>query len=284
MLLRAKRNRRRIDVAKKRGEIKEVAGKILPWVIKAAVIALSTGLCTWGWIAGWQWAKTSPTFGMKELVFSGLSRATENELARLGGLAPGLNLVAIDLDAVERSLAAHPWVKSVSVRRQLPSTLRIDIDEHVPVAALAMGDLYWLNESAEPFKRAKADEGVDLPLITGIDRDTMVNQRERALVNLKTAVELIGRYNQYESAKTQPLSEIHVEGGALTIITTSGEEARFNSFDLDGQLSRLVRVRAELTRRQLTAQVIRLNNRVKPGSVTVQLSGEGSEGGDRRGR
>jgi cell division protein FtsQ len=73
------------------------------------------------------------------------------------------------------------------------------------------------------------------------------------------------------------LSEARVNAEGVTLVTSGGLEVRVGDEDFDSRLSRLSRVRAELAQRSLTAQVVRLDNRARPGWVTVQLSGAGSE-------
>ena len=102
---------------------------------------------------------------------SGQAEATDVELVRLGGVLLGQNLVAMDVRAMERAIATHPWVKSVSVTRHLPSRLTIDVVEHRAIAMLSFGELYLVNEDSAPFKRIKPGDAADLPLITGLDRE-----------------------------------------------------------------------------------------------------------------
>lgn len=284
MLFRPKRNRRRIDVAKKTGELKAVAKSHAPLAVRVlASIAVSVGLAWGGW-AGWQWASTSPRFALTAVTFTGTVRATDAELAKVGGIVAGANLVAMDVGGIERALAAHPWVKSVRVRRHLPSRLTVEVVEHEPVALLAIGELYLVNQDAEPFKRVKVDDGLDLPLVTGIERDRFLNARAQALVELRRAIDVARAYAATKSAKEHPLSEVHVEPDAVTLVTLAGQEIRFGDGAVEPQLARLERVRRELAARSQRAEVIRLDNRARPEWVTVQLSGGIPERGARAGK
>jgi cell division protein FtsQ len=277
MFFRHKKNRRRLDVAKKTGELKAAAKHHAPTVLKVAALLLVSVGVSWGSWQGYRWATTTERFALRQVVFAGNARATEAELLRLGGLSLGLNLFAIDVRAVERALGTHPWVKSVLVRRQLPERLSVEIVEHRPVALLALGELYLVNEVAEPFKRVKATDAMDLPLITGIDRDGFLSNREAALGKLQRAVEVTDTYATSAGAKAEPLSEVHVSADGVAVITTSGQEIRFAEGELTQSLERLQRIRAELKSRALSAEVIRLDNRARPNWVSVQLSSAKSE-------
>ena len=53
-----------------------------------------------------------------------------------------------------RALAAHPWIASARVRRELPSALAIEVTERRAVASALLGALYLLDAGGRPFKRA----------------------------------------------------------------------------------------------------------------------------------
>ncbi|MEW5739351.1 MAG: FtsQ-type POTRA domain-containing protein [Myxococcota bacterium] len=279
MILRTRRNRRRLDVAKKTGEFTAAARSHGPVVFKVLLTTLATVAVAWGGYEGWRWANTSPRFALSEVIYRGAERASGPELSRLAGLTPGLNLFALDVEAVERALATHPWVKSVRVHRRLPSRLEIVVEEHAPIAVLALGELYLVDEDGVPFKRLTPQDGLDLPLVTGIDRERFVGDRQAALFELSQAIDAAVAYSRSSAAKGHPLSEVHVEAGEVTVVTEAGEEIRFGDGALGDKLARLERVRAALEDKRLTAAVIRLDDRVRPSRVTVQLSAPRPERG-----
>lgn len=279
MLFRQKKNRRRVDVAKKTGELKAAAQTHGPVVLKALFATLATVAIAWGGWAGWQWATTSPRFGLTDVLYRGTGRATGAELSRLGGLTAGVNVFALDLSNVEHALATHPWVKSVRVSRRLPSRLEVFVEEYQPVALLALGDLYLVDADATPFKRVASGDSLDLPLVTGIDRERFVDDRQAALEDLAHAVDAAIVYARAPAAKGHALSEVNVAGGDVTVVTVDGEEIRFGDGALADKLARLTRVRDALEDKRLSAAVIRLDDRARPSRVTVQLSAPRPERG-----
>ena len=56
---------------------------------------------------------------LNTVEISGQYRASEEEILMYSGLERGLALLEVDLDKVARAVRAHPWVKHVTVRRQL---------------------------------------------------------------------------------------------------------------------------------------------------------------------
>lgn len=278
MFPRPTRNRRRTDVAQS-SALRAVAAPVLVRVVGVTLVSMAVGGAG---LVGWRWASSSPRFGLRELVIEGEVRATEAELVQLGGLAPGVNLLALDVAAVERGLSSHPWVAEARVRRSFPSRLVVEIEEHRAVALLALGELYLVDERGRPFKRATLSDEMDLPLLTGVGREALERDREGALARLERAVVVLDAY-QRGAAGREGLSEVHVEpDDELTVVTTRGQEVRLGEGRLEEQLARLVKVRGELEARSLEASVIRLDNRVRPGRVTVQLASMASDQGGRR--
>ena len=271
-LFRSKKNRRRVDLAKKTGELKAAAQNHGPVALKLCALALGFIFIAVGGNEAWKWAHTARQFALSDVRVSGQSESTDVELVRLGGVLLGQNLLSMDVRAMERSISTHPWVKSVSVTRRLPSHLTIEVVEHRAIATLTLGELYLVNEEAEPFKRIKPGDAVDLPLVTGLDRDALTERRESALASLREALTLIDAYAAEPGVEAQPLSEVNIHPEGITAVTATGQEIEFGEGDVLPKLGRLARVRKELHARSMVAEVIRLDNRTRPSWVAVQLA------------
>ena len=101
-LFRSKRNRRRVDLAKKTGEFKAAAKHHGPVALKLFVLALAFVLVAVGGNETWKWAHTAHQFALSDVNVSGQSEATDVELVRLAGILLGQNLLAMDVRAMER--------------------------------------------------------------------------------------------------------------------------------------------------------------------------------------
>lgn len=271
-MFRSKRNRRRVDVAKKTGELKAAAKHHGPSVLKLLALLTASVAIFFGAQEGWRWATTSKTFALTEVKVAGQQEATDVELVRLAGLLLGQNLFVMDVRSMERAISTHPWVKSVRVTRHFPSRLTVEVEEHRAVAMLSMGDLYLVNEGGVPFKRIKPGDSFDLPLVTGIDREALAQQQEGALGQLRDALALIETWGAEEGASKEPLSEVNLHPEGVTAVTTKGLQIEFGEGDVPAKFARLSRVRKELSARSLGAEVIRLDNRQRPSWVAVQIA------------
>lgn len=267
------RNRRKADAPKVSVDFRGLGRALLRLLLATS---LSAALAAGGFLL-WRWARQSPALAIDQISFTGLRRASEPELLKLSGLALGQNLLALDTAAAGRAIEAHPWVKKVSLSRRWPRTLLVEVGEHQPKAVVALGELYLLDEEGELFKKLLAPDGVDLPLVTGLEREEYVQAPRRAREKLLLALEVAQAYAQSSLAKQAALSEVRLEDGQLTLVTGAGQEVRLGRGDWREKLERLSKVREELARRGMVAEVVHLDNRARPGWVSVQLSARRSE-------
>lgn len=225
-----------------------------------------------GGYRGYRWAHRAPQLALREVTFQGLRRAQQVDLLRLAGVSAGQNLLDLDAGAIERAIAAHPWVDEVHAARRFPNSLSVVIKEHQPAALVVLGELYLVDSDGRPFKKIEGDDPIDFPLITGLAREQFVEAPEQSRRRLREMLELAAAYARTAPPAAAPLSEIRIARTGVVLVTSEGEEIWIGEGDPSGALARLGRVRAELESRGLNAQVIHLENRARPGWVAVKLS------------
>lgn len=108
------------------------------------------------------WLLTSPRFALAELEVTVGERVEQSWVE--GRLEPlvGHNLVRLPLAEVERRLDGHPWIGSVSIRKQLPAALSVEVEERRPAARVPGADGLWLADaSGRPIVPAEGVAGED---------------------------------------------------------------------------------------------------------------------------
>jgi cell division protein FtsQ len=278
MALSRSKNRRRVDVSERKATASNVLGAVARaglWVCASAAVI---GGIVLGGQAAYGWALTTPRLALTSVSLQGNKRSTEAELVKLGGLTPGQNLIELDPGVVERALAQHPWVRQVEVRRHFPHGVFVRVWEHEPAAMVSLGELYVVDLEGEPFKKLQAQDGVDVPLITGVDREAFMSRRDETRAAMRSALEMASAYEESALSHGAPLSEVRLAAGGVTLVTgPQGQEVRMGAGATAEKLARLAKVRGELARRGVKAQVIHLDNRRRPGWVAVKLAIAGSE-------
>lgn len=135
-------------------------------------------------------------WGLREASESSLFRVRAVEIADLPAAAPvtaaevsalaGIQvdkarLLSLDLEAIERRLLAHPWIRGASVQRRLPQTVSIKVWLREPRALLQIrGNLSYVDGDGVVFGTLDLGSSADLPVVSGVGQDEPVRLREIA--------------------------------------------------------------------------------------------------------
>jgi cell division protein FtsQ len=152
-----------------------------------------------------------------------------------------------DLEPLERRVAQHPQVASVSIVRKLPGTLVVEVTENSPVALLATaGGFRALDARGRSLPLEPSTTDVDLPIIA--QRDTAVL---RLLVDVRRAYPSL--FERISDVRRQGRGELVVRLASYPVLTRSDVSAE--------RLAELLPVESDLQRRQARVAEIDLRFR-----------------------
>jgi cell division protein FtsQ len=241
------------------------------------VLAATAALCAIGYGARW-FLLHSRHFALRQVRVSPTRHIAESVLLRKAAVPAGHNLFSIDLEQVLKNLRAEPWLAKVSVRRELPAVLAIDVTEHEPAAVLALDALYLVDAEGGVFKRAAPGEYAGLPIVTGVGRTAYLMEPAWARKQVRAALQAVGRYRL--NPDRPALGEAHVDRFAgVTLYTDQGVSLRVGrgtDSELDTRLQRFDVVWQALKKSGERPSVLFLDNRAHPDHVTVRLAGQAS--------
>jgi cell division septal protein FtsQ len=207
----------------------------------------------------------SPRFALQQMRIGPATHLGRDQIVALAGVAAGDRLLALDTDVVAARLTKHPWIAAARVRRELPSTLVIDVTERRAAAVAVIGALYLIDEGGHAFKQATLDEADGLIVLTGVSRPAYVGVREASEAVFREAIGLYAAYRhpdslavarQTRSHVSRPaLSEIHIDprNGFSLFLLDGGGEIRLGLGDMSEKLARLDEVLNELGPRGIAA-------------------------------
>lgn len=247
------------------------AGRTLGPGVLRLIGALLTALALAGSvIGGLHWLRRSRHFALHTIRVSPTVHLPREVLLQRAQLTLGENLFQVDLARAERALAAEPWIRRARVRRELPDTVVLEIEEHRPRALVALGALYLADGDGVIFKRATPDEARGLPVVTGIGREVYIADRATAQAQIRQALAVI---DAFRAPGRPSIGEVHLDllGGA-TLYTDTGVAIRLGTTDaIATRLASFDAVWVELSRRGERPAVVFLDNRAQPDHVTVRL-------------
>jgi cell division protein FtsQ len=227
-----------------------------------AVVGVAWGLL----LAGrevYDYATTSARFEVQHIVYAPSEHVDDDSLRELLAIEPGTNILACDLTELSERIAAHPWVALVTITRNLPDTLEIEVIEHHAMALVLAGRFYLVNDEGRAFKPIERGERGELPIITGVDREALAAAPDKPVPELVTALEIV---RLYEAKQRPRLGELHVgEDGAVTLYTAeSGTALLLGREQFGDRLERWDALRAALGSRADELTVVHLDHETKP--------------------
>jgi cell division protein FtsQ len=221
-------------------------------VIGVGFLAMLTALAV-VWLA----MKWLPELPVKEVRFTGkFVRVDAAELQRVAGAIAKTrrSLLRADLDEVKAAVKEVPWVRNVDIRRQLPGTLLVNIEEHVPYgvwidvagsASDAAPTPQLINNFGEVFKArmpAAAADGtpIEMPIFAGprgSGKDVLLTFDQ-----FRKQLATIGRMPKELRLSVRRAWTMRLDNGVVLEIGRS---------DADARLARYLRAYSELPQLQI---------------------------------
>ena len=176
---------------------------------RALALALVLG---YGAYRGVTLIAASSSLQIAHMVVRGTERLSTGEVLALVEGLRGHNILSVRLDDWQQKLLSSPWVERATIRRVLPSTVEIAIDERRPMGIGRLGTAMYLIDGKgviiDEYGPAYAD--IDLPIIDGIaaspqDGGSMINVARaefagRVIGELAARPEIAGRVSQIDVA------------------------------------------------------------------------------------
>jgi cell division protein FtsQ len=209
-----------------------LAGRIAG-VLAAVALAGVAGVSAYSWLT------RSPLFTVRTIDMNACANVTKEEvwsIVRSGGSA---NLWTVPAREVSRKLSAHPWIRSVAVRKAFPDRLVVRVEEQRPVAMVNLDALWYVNADGRPFKRLTAYDPKNLAIITGFSARDLRAADAVTVRNFQRALELV------QLAEAGPLrknlSEVHFDpqDGYTLVTRDTGVQFRIGGMDFQKALRRV---------------------------------------------
>ena len=179
------------------------------------------------------------------------------QLRRWSGVKVGDNIFALDAAVIKHRLEAFPIVKTVSVDRSLPHTLKILVTERDPVAqvdvvrsdvpgGMAVG-IYQLAADGVAMPPLDPRFSINspgqtvpqLPVVTGLNVYQIQMGKPVEIPQVQAALRLITAFDHSPMAGLVDLYRLDVSAPGVVVLTTKqGSQITFGLANLDGQLRR----------------------------------------------
>jgi len=163
-------------------------------------------------------------FTVEQINISGNTRIKEKEILKRSGLRQGESSIFFFENSVEESLLKNPWVKAISVRKEFPKKVYIEIVEEEVYCLLFNedGELYYLSKVGKRLGPANFDEGLDFPVLIGegINNPDLV----------KEALQILELSLRSKVLNWSKISEVHLDSiYGISLFTIDKRQIEFDS-------------------------------------------------------
>ncbi|MBF0461568.1 MAG: FtsQ-type POTRA domain-containing protein [Magnetococcales bacterium] len=164
-------------------------------------------------VLGWREVNKPGWFPLQEMRLSGLVNTPVTQATEAVGAEKGSNLLGVDPRTVQARMESLPWVRSVSVKRQFPSTLVIRVVERVAVGMVREQDrLFLVDEYGMTIKPLEKGDPLMLPIIVSAPGEEKAAQ----------VVWLINLLAKHAWLQNRISEAVGLPGGRWTLYTKQG--------------------------------------------------------------
>jgi cell division protein FtsQ len=165
------------------------------------------------------------------------------------------------LERIGGKIEENPWVLSARVQRLFPRTVVIRVEEREPMAVINLDYLYYVDSRGEIFKVLEALDSLDYPVVTGLDRQDLLDRPEESRRQLQGMMGLIEELAGRRIFALNDVSEIHLDSSGEIVLYTcnGGIPVHMGTGDYRGKLDRLERIYSDLKPRLRALKYIDLN-------------------------
>jgi cell division protein FtsQ len=156
------------------------------------------------------------------VTVSGHRILSEHHVLELAAVDMNVRLFDIDLFAIQRRLMTNHFVRHASVNREVPNRIAITIDERVPIAAVVMDDIQYLDDEGYVLPPAVSQEIFDLPVLTGVFRkDEIVAGTVVATDAVLEGLQILAVARRLGAELYRRISEVHIDGDRGIVMYTA---------------------------------------------------------------
>jgi len=192
-------------------------------------------------------------FELERIVVEGdWKYLSPDEVASLSGVRKGDNLFWMSVDDVYGKLDGNPWVKEAAVRRRLPDTLQIYVEEYRPVAIVLSRGFHYVDGESNIVKQLAPYDDRDMPIITGIEFGEGLGPDDESLARLGRALNIIDVLSSSRFGREYGVAEVHFDevDGYSFMTRREPMQALLGHSNFAERVSKIDRMRRAIAARQ----------------------------------
>ena len=155
---------------------------------------------------------------IRNIQVRGNHHVTKEDIRSQAGIHTPVNAFQLDLEEMAGRIMAHPWIRSVSIERRLPSGLIITVEERQAIGLLTSGKTYLLSTDGLILEEMKKSSTRVLPRFRPAWRVRYRVGEHLDDPHLLEGLELLGALPDVPVLRQAELEEITVEADGYYVL------------------------------------------------------------------
>ena len=233
-------------------------------MIVTILLIAAIGAAVYGAHLGITKALQHPDFVIRKLVIpnTGVRTVSDQEIKAIAGIKPKMNIYATSLEPIKKRLESHPDIRSVTITRQHPDTLVIQITEREPAAVIKTDGTQPdipIDRDGLMLSEKKMEHALHLPKLCGLGSVTYRPGSRVAEPRVAGAVRFVDALIHIQKSDFLSIKELRfTQPGSVILETATIPEIRLGAEYSNEKVLRLVRVLEKLREQRVNAKVIDL--------------------------
>lgn len=235
------------------------------WFLARCLAALGLGIgLVWGGVTGYRLVRDASYFRLQTVTVVGNRLLSRNDIQYLLAIPTPATIWQLDLTRMGARLERHPYVESVTIRRLMPDTLTVTVEERVPyLVAMAGQQRMVLDVDGVVLGPFVPRRDARLPQLKLSDGRALTPGMRLRQQDVRQALDLVWAYRRSAVAERMRLVALMVEASGTVVAEVEpypfairlGQEA------LATQLERLPAVLQVIQERDLAVQLVDMSYR-----------------------
>lgn len=169
-------------------------------------------------------------FNVGSIIVQGNKYVSNEEVYRIAGIPDTINIFRLNTTEIKNRLMKDLRISEVTVSRQFPAAIVLDITERHPLAYTANSyGFVQMDKEGVVLAVLKNLKGVNVPIITGI---RLGNVYVGDKVEMPPIKDILGYLDALDESTLNQLSELNVKtSGQLVVYTTDSVQIRLGGND-----------------------------------------------------
>ena len=218
----------------------------------------------WGAYGVWERVVQADYFKLRTIHITGNKTLSEQRIRYLLAIPTDHSLLAIDLPRLGTRLSGHPFIQTVALRRLLPDTLEVTIQEQSPALVIrSRGQSLIVDTEGHVLRDFDPEEDGALPELILNQESVLSPGMHLDMEEIERAFELLHTYRESPLNATMRLRELSVSASGASVwkIEPYTFQLRFGEGQIVSQLGRLPHVLTYIAHQGIEVQAIDLSYR-----------------------